>query len=110
VVFGIHLLAKFFTSLASFASLGWLNKLGGAVFSLLKTILMLSVVISLFQKININHILVKEETLNNSIFYNPIQEVSKFMYPSLEKWYEEFKEKAKSEDDKKQISDSTSVS
>jgi membrane protein required for colicin V production len=110
VVVGIHLLAKFFTGLASFASLGWLNKLGGAVFSLLKTILMLSVVIGLFQKININNMLVKEETLNNSIFYNPIQEVSKFMYPSLEKWYEEFKEKAKSEDDKKQISDSTSVS
>ena len=110
VVVGIHLLAKFFTSIASFAYLGWLNKLGGAVFSVLKTVLMLSVVISLFQKININHILVKEETLNNSIFYNPIQEVSKFMYPSLEKWYEEFKEKAKSEDDKKQISDSTSVS
>ena len=110
VVVGIHLLAKFFTGLASFASLGWLNKLGGAVFSLLKTVLMLSVVISLFQKININHILVKEETLNTSIFYNPIQAVSKFMYPSLEKWYEEFKEKAKSEDDKKQISDSTSVS
>ena len=39
--------------------------------------------------------LVKEETLNNSVFYNPIQAVSKFMYPSLEKWYEEFKEKAK---------------
>ena len=110
VVVGIHLLAKFFTSIASFTCLGWLNKLGGAVFSLLKTVLMLSVVISLFQKININHILVKEETLNNSIFYNPIQAVSKFMYPTLEKWYEEFKEKAKSEDDKKQISDSTSVS
>ena len=110
VVVGIHLLAKVFTSILSLAYLGWLNKLGGAVFSLLKTILMLSVVISLFQKININYILVKEETLNNSIFYNPIQEVSKFMYPSLEKWYEEFKEKAKSEDDKKQISDSTSVS
>ena len=109
VVVGIHLLAKVFTSILSLAYLGWLNKLGGAVFSLLKTILMLSVVISLFQKININYILVKEETLNNSIFYNPIQEVSKFMYPSLEKWYEEFKEKAKSEDNNEQISDSTSV-
>ena len=109
LVVGIHLLAKVFTSILSLAYLGWLNKLGGAVFSLLKTILMLSVVISLFQKININYILVKEETLNNSIFYNPIQEVSKFMYPSLEKWYEEFKEKAKSEDNKEQISDSTSV-
>ena len=63
----------------------------------------------LFQKININHMLVKEETLNNSIFYNPIQEVSKFMYPSLEKWYEEFKEKAKEKPEDEVVSDSTNV-
>ena len=99
VVIGIHLLAKFFTGVASFASLGWLNKLGGAVFSLLKTILMLSVVISLFQKININNMLVKQETLDNSVFYHPIQEVSKAMYPTLEEWYEEFKEKSKEKPD-----------
>jgi membrane protein required for colicin V production len=35
----------------------------------------------------------KEETLNKSLFYNPIQEVSKYIYPSLEKWYAEFKTK-----------------
>lgn len=109
VVVGIHLLAKFFTSILSLAYLGWLNKLGGAVFSLLKTILMLSVVISLFQKIYINHILVKEETLNKSIFYNPIQEVSKFMYPSLEKWYDEFKEQSKEKPEDEVVLDSTSV-
>ena len=109
VVVGIYFLAKIFTSIASFAFLGWLNKLGGAVFSLLKTILMLSVVITLFQKININHMLVKEETLNNSVFYHPIQAVSKFMYPTLEKWYEEFKEKAKEKPENGEVSDSTSV-
>lgn len=109
VVIVIYLLAKFFTSMFSFAYLGWLNKLGGAVFSILKTILMLSVVISLFQKININHMLVKEETLNNSVLYHPIQEVSKVMYPSLEKWYEEFKEKAKEKPEEEEVLDSTEV-
>jgi len=109
VVVGIYLLAKFFTSVTNFASLGWLNKLGGAVFSLMKTILMLSVLIGLFQKININHILVKEETLNTSVFYNPIQEVATFMYPSLEKWYEEFKEKVKEKPEAEKMLDSTSV-
>ena len=109
VVVAIHLLAKFFTSIFSFAYLGWLNKLGGAVFSLLKTILMLSVLISLFQKININHMLVKEETLNKSVFYNPIQAVSKFMYPSVEKWVEEFNEKTKEKPDNEQVVDSTDV-
>ena len=109
VVIGIYLLAKFFTSVTNFASLGWLNKLGGAVFSVLKTILMLSVLISLFQKININHMLVKEETMNKSVFYHPIRDVATFMYPSLEKWYEEFKEKAKEKSEGELVSDSTSV-
>lgn len=95
VVTGIHLLAKFFTSLADFAYLGWINKLSGAGFSVLKTVLALSIVFHLFQKININNIIVKQQTLDNSIFYNPIQEVSKWMYPSLEASYEKLKEKVK---------------
>ena len=90
-IVGIHMLAKFFTGIADFAYLGWLNKLGGAGFSLLKTILILSIVFNLFQKININNFIVKEETLNNSMFYNPIQEVSKFIFPTLEEWYNDFK-------------------
>ncbi len=99
VVIAIHTLAKLFTSIADFAYLGWLNKLGGATFSVLKTILMLSILINLFQKININNFIAKKETLNNSMFYNPIQEVSKFMYPSLNKWYEDIKTKSKEIDD-----------
>ncbi|WP_395077419.1 CvpA family protein [Flavobacterium sp.] len=91
VVVGIHLLAKFFTGIADFAYLGWLNKLGGAAFSVLKTILMLSIIFNIFQKINVNNFIVKQETLDKSMFYNPIQEVSKFIYPSLEKWYNDFK-------------------
>ena len=92
VVVGIHLLAKFFTGIADFAYLGWLNKLGGAAFSILKTILILSILFNIFQKININNFIVKQETLDKSMFYNPIQEVSKFIYPSLEKWYNDFRE------------------
>ena len=91
VVVGIHLLAKFFTGIADFAYLGWLNKLGGAAFSILKTILILSILFNIFQKININNFIVKQETLDKSMFYNPIQEVSKFIYPSLEKWYNDFR-------------------
>ncbi len=95
VVIAIHTLAKLFTSIADFAYLGWLNKLGGATFSVLKTVLMLSIVFNLFQKININNFIAKKETLDNSMFFNPIQEVSKFIYPSLNKWYEDIKTKTK---------------
>ncbi|MBC5839449.1 CvpA family protein [Flavobacterium muglaense] len=95
VVIAIHLLAKIFTGIMDFAFLGWINKLAGGTFSVLKTVLMLSIVFNLFQKININNMLVKEETFNNSTFYNPIQETSKFIYPKLQTWYDDFKEKNK---------------
>ncbi len=95
VVIGIHTLAKVFTGIADFAYLGWLNKLGGAAFSVLKTVLMLSIVFNLFEKVNINNFIARKETLDNSMFYNPIQEVSKFIYPSLNKWYEDIKMKTK---------------
>ena len=79
VVIGIHLSAKILTKLVDFAFLGWINKLAGVIFSLLKTILALSVVLFIFEKININNLLLSKETQEKSIFYNPIQEVSKFM-------------------------------
>lgn len=91
IVFGIHLLAKFFTGIMSFAYLGWINRFAGAGFSILKTVLMLGVVFNLFQKININNLLVKESTLDNSMFYNPIQKVAQFCYPKLDVWYKEVK-------------------
>ncbi|WP_026716741.1 CvpA family protein [Flavobacterium gelidilacus] len=88
VVAGIHLFAKVLTKIADFAFLGWINKLAGAVFSMLKTILALSIVILLFEKINVNNMIAKEETLDDSIFYNPIKKVSEFVYPQIEEWYE----------------------
>jgi membrane protein required for colicin V production len=95
VVAGIHLLAKVFTGIASFAYLGWLNKFAGACFSVLKTVLALSIVIGLFQKINVNNYIASKKTLDNSIFYNPIREIANFVFPSLEKLYYDGVEKVK---------------
>ena len=35
----------------------------------------------------------KKETLDNSIFYRPIQKTAGFIYPSIEKWYDDLKKK-----------------
>ncbi|MDN3675218.1 CvpA family protein [Flavobacterium branchiarum] len=91
VVIAVYLLAKFLTGIADFAQLGWLNKLGGGLFRILKTVLILSVVFTLFEKINFNHTFAKKETLDKSIFYNPIQKVASFIYPSIENWYDTLK-------------------
>lgn len=91
VVIAISLLAKFLTGIANFAQLGWINKLGGGFFRILKTILIVSIFLNLFEKININNYFAKKETLDKSIFYRPIQKTAGFIYPSIEKWYEDLK-------------------
>ena len=87
VVLLIHLSAKLLTKIADFAYMGWINKLAGAAFGCLKTILALSIVILFFEKINLNNILAAQETLDESIFYNPTKETAAFVYPQIEEWY-----------------------
>lgn len=91
VVIGINLLAKFLTGIADFAYLGWINKLGGGFFRVLKSILILSIFLNLFEKINYNNLLAKKETLDKSLFYRPIQKTAGLIYPSIKKWYKDLK-------------------
>jgi len=90
------------TKIVDFAYLGWINRLAGAGFSVLKTVLALSIVILLFEKINLNNILAKQETLEESIFYNPTKEISAFVYPQIEEWYEGLSERSEIESEKEE--------
>lgn len=91
VVIGIHLLAKVFSKIASTLFLGWLNKLGGAVFATLKTALLLGIILSLFQKVNINDALISKKTQEESLFFNPLLKTSEFLLPVLTDWFGDLK-------------------
>jgi membrane protein required for colicin V production len=93
VVAGISFLGKFLTKIADFAYLGLPNKIGGGFFRVLKTVLILGIVFNVFAKINYNNFLAKKETLDKSLFYNPIQKTAGFIFPSIEKWYDGMKKK-----------------
>jgi membrane protein required for colicin V production len=93
VIIGVSLIAKFLTKIASLAYLGWINKLGGGGFRLLKTVLIVSVFLNVFDKMNFNNTFAKKETLDKSLFYRPIQKTAGFVFPSIEKWYDEIKKK-----------------
>jgi membrane protein required for colicin V production len=88
VIIGVSLAGKFLTKLVSFAYLGWINKAGGGFFRVLKTVLIVSILFSVFEKINYNHFLAKKETLDRSIFFNPIQKTADFVFPSIQKLYQ----------------------
>jgi membrane protein required for colicin V production len=93
VVVLISLLGKFLTKIANFAQLGWINKAGGGFFRMLKMVLLISVFLNFFEKMNYNNFLAKKETLDKSLFFHPIQKTAVFIYPSIEKWYTDFKKK-----------------
>lgn len=91
VVLGVSLLGKFFTSIASLASLGLVNKIAGAIFGVLKTCVILSFVLTLFAKINSSNVIAKQETLDSSLFYNPILKISETVYPIFQEWFDALK-------------------
>jgi membrane protein required for colicin V production len=91
IVIAINLLGKFFTKIFSFAYLGWLNKLGGAVFSVLKISVLLGVVLSLVLKANYKEVLISKETQDNSYFFNPILKTSEVLLPVLTEWFKDLK-------------------
>ncbi len=91
VVVAVSALAKILTGIANFASLGIFNKLLGGIFGVLKIILMISVVLNLFEKINSGHTFADKKTLDSSKLYHPVRAVSQRIYPSIEDWFTAFK-------------------
>ena len=92
VVVGVSVLAKTFTTVASFASLGIFNKIAGGFFGILKAILILSVTLNVFQKVNTNYTFVEKKTLDKSLAYYPVLEIAGIVYPMVESWFMEIKE------------------
>ena len=89
VIVGLSILAKFLTTLSKFAGLGIFNKLAGAFFGLLKTVLLVSVSLHFFHKMNTKANFVAKEKLVESVFYYPTMQLSGKIFPVLESWFDE---------------------
>jgi membrane protein required for colicin V production len=64
-------------------TLGWLNRLAGLVFALLKTSLILGILIMVFTSLNDTFDLVSEATLNESVLYPPFKEAAFKIFPYI---------------------------
>jgi membrane protein required for colicin V production len=89
VVIGLMLVAKTFTKLADWAGLGLINRLLGGLFGLVKNALILSVLLHFFQKLNASNAFAEKKTLDDSVFFYPVLEVSTAIFPVLEEWFSE---------------------
>ncbi|REE27842.1 membrane protein required for colicin V production [Winogradskyella pacifica] len=83
IVLVISLAGKALTKLADFAALGIINKLAGAVFGALKIGLILSVLLSVFHKMNNTLPFMEKEDLEKSTLYEPIKSLAPMIFPSI---------------------------
>lgn len=83
VFFLLGLIGKALEGVFNFVLLGWLNKLLGVFFALLKTALIVGLVIMAFSSLNDSLHLVKEEVLNESVLYPPLKKVAFDVFPYI---------------------------
>lgn len=83
IVLLISLAGKALTKLANFAALGFLNKLLGAVFGVLKIGLILSVLLIVFDKMNNTIPFVDEEHTKESVLYEPVKSLAPILFPTI---------------------------
>ncbi|MEG1864421.1 MAG: CvpA family protein [Alistipes sp.] len=84
VLLAVALVARIVRKLFHFAGFGLLDIILGIAVSILKYVLLLSVLFSAFAKINVDHTLIRAQLLNESITYRPILRVSEHLFPFLE--------------------------
>lgn len=83
VVFALHLLGKAIEASIKIIMLGWLNKLLGVAFSMLKCMLIIGLLIMAFNAINETFSLVQESKLAESLLYTPIKNMTYSVFPYI---------------------------
>ena len=83
VMLVLTLIGKAIEKVVKLAMLGWLNKLLGIVFALLKAVLTIGLVIIIFDAIYNLIPFVSSDTLNESVLYNPIKSIANTVFPFL---------------------------
>lgn len=83
VIILLFLLGRFLTGIVKLVFLGWLDKLLGIIFAILKTALIVGLVVILFDTLNSKLEFVKPETLDSAVLYNPVKDFAYLVFPYL---------------------------
>ena len=98
IVIVIHFIGMLVDKLMEAISLGFLNRLLGIFFGLIKSVLILSVVFTVLNSIDAHRSFLPKEKINKSMLYNPISDIAPAIFPiigegALGKSFDSFKKK-----------------
>lgn len=85
IVLGI--IGRLLESVLEFAMLGWVNRLLGMAFSLLKCFLILGLVSLVFSSLNSTFGLVKQEVLDQSVLYPVVKNLADSVFPYIKSFF-----------------------
>lgn len=76
-----HLIGQGLRKIVKLALLGWLDKLLGGIFSAIKVVLVLGLLIMLFNTLNTKYEWVSAKDLGSSVLYEPLKDVAFSVFP-----------------------------
>ncbi len=77
------IIARFLTKFLKLIALGLLNRIAGAVFGIIKSVLLLCIVIFIFSKINNITAAIENATLNQSLLYINIERINDIIIENI---------------------------
>ena len=79
----IYMTGKIVHQIVQAVMLGLVNRILGAVFAFLKTTLVLSILLIVFENLNTSMHMVSQDTIDKSLTYKPLKNVGNFIFPYL---------------------------
>ncbi len=98
IVILVHIVGSTINKLVDAVTLGFVNKLAGMVFAVLKSALILSIVLLVFDRIDRNMKILSERAKSESRMYEPIKNFAPSLLPFINFWDNEDSDRMK--DDK----------
>jgi membrane protein required for colicin V production len=86
IVILVHIVGNVVSKMLEAVMLGFVNKLAGLVFGVLKAALILSIILVVFDKIDNDVHILPERTKQNSRMYEPIRSFAPSVFPFIDNW------------------------
>ena len=83
VVFVVFMIGKILEKFIDIILLGFVNKLAGGVFGIIKAVFLISVILWIINSFDISKSIIKEKLKQDSLFYAPIEQFAPKIVPKL---------------------------
>ncbi|NQU87943.1 MAG: CvpA family protein [Mariniphaga sp.] len=91
IVILVHIIGSVINKMIEVAMLGFLNRLAGIVFGVVKSALILSVILVVFDRIDRDVNILSKEKKADSRLYQPIRDFAPTIFPFIEDWVKDIK-------------------